>query len=155
MTITVNDAVVVEAPVEVVYHQWTQFEEFPRFMTGVLSVRYLTDARLLWVAEIAGIHRQWETEILDQEPERRIAWAATQETVNSGVVTLKAAGDDRTEVHLELEYVPGEEPEAIGDHFDVVQNRAEKTLEQFKDLMETDEESTDGWLGAIDGEPTG
>ena len=96
-----------------------------------------------------------ETEILDQQPERRVAWAATQDTVNSGVVTLNAAGDDHTEVHLELEYVPGEEPEAIGDHLDVVHNRAEKTLEQFKDLMEADDESSDAWLGAIDGEPTG
>lgn len=155
MTITVKDSVVVEAPVDVVYRQWTQFEDFPRFMPDVASVRYLTDTRVLWVAEVAGVHQQWETEILDQQPERRIAWAATQDTVNSGVVTLEEAGEGHTEVHLELEYVPEDETELIGDQLDVVHNRAEKVLGQFKDLMENEDEAADDWLGAIDGEPTG
>jgi len=58
MTTKVEKSVLVNVPVSVAYNQWTQFEEFPRFMEGVKKVTQLTDDRLEWVAEIAGVKRQ-------------------------------------------------------------------------------------------------
>ena len=74
-------AVDVAAPVRVAYNQWTQFEEFPRFMDGVESVTQLTDDRLHWVVNIAGVSREFDTTITEQTPDHRIAW-----TTNSGTV---------------------------------------------------------------------
>ena len=59
------------------YDQWTQFEEFPRFMEGVESVRQLDDTHLHWVAEIAGKTQEWDAEITEQTPDQRIAWTST------------------------------------------------------------------------------
>ena len=54
---TVDDRIEVEAPISMVYNQWTQFEEFPRFMQGVESVTQVTDTKLHWTASIAGVTR--------------------------------------------------------------------------------------------------
>jgi uncharacterized membrane protein len=66
-------SVVVDRPLTVVYNQWTQFEDFPHFMEGVESVTQLDDKRLHWVAEIAGTRREWDAEIVDQDPDQKIS----------------------------------------------------------------------------------
>jgi uncharacterized membrane protein len=77
MTTSVEKSVTVDAPVSVVYNTWTQFEDFPLFMGGVQEVRQLGDNRLHWVAEIAGVKREWDATILEQVQDQKIAWAAT------------------------------------------------------------------------------
>ena len=64
----------VDVPVRVAYDQWTQFEDFPRFMEGVQRVIQLTDRTLSWAAEIGGQRREWTAEIVDQTPDTRVAW---------------------------------------------------------------------------------
>ena len=51
---TIEQSIEVNVPVRTAYNQWTQFEEFPRFMEGVESVRQLDDKRLHWRANIGG-----------------------------------------------------------------------------------------------------
>ena len=46
MTTRAKDEVTVDVPVNLAYNQWTQFEEFPEFMAGVVSVEQVTDSRL-------------------------------------------------------------------------------------------------------------
>ena len=72
----------VEVPVRVAYDQWTQFEEFPRFMDGVRSVEQLNDTTLAWNAEINGIDRSWRAEISEQEPDTVVAWHSTSSSGN-------------------------------------------------------------------------
>ena len=43
-------------------------------MGGVKSVSQLSDDRLAWVAEIAGVKREWEARILEQVPDEKVAW---------------------------------------------------------------------------------
>ena len=50
---------IVDAPIRRVYDQWTQFEDFPRFMEGVDSVIQKDDRTLEWTAEILGQRRHW------------------------------------------------------------------------------------------------
>ena len=76
MSTRIEKQIMVNVPVSVAYNQWTQFEEFPHFMSGVKKVEQLTDDRLQWVAEIGGVKREWEAKIVAQEPDRRVAWAA-------------------------------------------------------------------------------
>jgi hypothetical protein len=73
VTTTVDKSVEVEVPVRTAYDQWTQFEQFPEFMGGVQEVRQVSDTTLHWVAEIAGIRREWDAEVLEQVPDEKVA----------------------------------------------------------------------------------
>ena len=79
----------VEVPVRVAYDQWTQFEEFPRFMDGVKSVEQLNDTTLAWNAEINGVDRSWRAEISEQEPDTVVAWHSTSGAKNDGRVSFE------------------------------------------------------------------
>jgi carbon monoxide dehydrogenase subunit G len=151
MTTKVEKSVMVNVPVSVAYNQWTQFEDFPHFMGGVKSVTQNTDDRLTWVAEIAGVKRQWEAKILEQVPDRKIAWAATEGATNAGAVTFEDVGGGQTQVHLSLEYEPEGLVEKVGDKLNVVENRAEKDLERFKAFIEAEGYATGAWRGTVPG----
>src|SRR4028118_1146763 len=97
MTTSVEKSVTVDAPVSVVYNTWTQFEDFPLFMGGVQEVRQLGGNRLHWVAEIAGVKREWDAQILEQVPDEKIAWAATEGATNAGTVRSAPAGPAQTQ----------------------------------------------------------
>lgn len=149
MTTRVEKSVTVEAPVSVVYNTWTQFEDFPLFMGGVQEVRQLGDSRLYWVAEIAGVKREWEATILEQVPDEKVAWAATEGATNAGTVRFTPAGVASTVVTLSLEYEPEGLVEKAGDLLSIVERRAEADMENFKQLMETGGREPGGWRGAI------
>src|SRR5438094_3966883 len=83
---TIEKSIDVEVPVRAAYNQWTQFEDFPRFMEGVEEVKQVSDTRLHWIAEIAGVRREWDAEITEQTPDQRIAWKTTSGAQNDGVV---------------------------------------------------------------------
>jgi uncharacterized membrane protein len=146
---TVRETIEVEVPVSTAYNQWTQFEEFPRFMEGVEQVKQLDDTRLYWVAEIGGQKREWEAKITDQEPDRRIAWSPIEGTTNSGAVEFRPVSDRRTEVHLELDYAPEGLVEKAGAAFGTVQRRARKDLERFKEFIEERKVETGAWRGEV------
>ena len=67
----VERSIDVDVPVRTAYNQWTQFEEFPRFMEGVEEVRQIDDRHLHWRAEIAGQIKEWDAEISEQAPDER------------------------------------------------------------------------------------
>jgi carbon monoxide dehydrogenase subunit G len=145
----VEKQIQVNAPLSTVYNQWTQFEDFPQFMGGVKSVSQLGDDRLEWVAEIAGVRRQWQARILEQVPDQKVAWAATEGATNAGSVTFQDVGGGQTQVHLTLEYEPEGLVEKIGDKLDVVERQAEADLEKFKTFIESADYATGAWRGSI------
>ena len=79
----------VNAPLNAVYNQWTQFEEFPHFMEGVEEVRQEGDKHLFWKATIGGKQKSWEADIIDQVPDQRIAWESVTGAPNSGEVRFE------------------------------------------------------------------
>jgi uncharacterized membrane protein len=149
MTTTVEKSITVEAPISAVYNQWTQFEEFPQFMGGVKQVQQLDDKRLHWVAEIAGVKREWDAEIVQQVPDQKIAWAATEGATNAGQVTFLALGTTSTQVTLHLEYEPEGVVEAVGDKLNIVEKQATSDLEKFKTFIEERGLATGGWRGGV------
>src|SRR5215208_7026109 len=149
MTTKVERSVLLNVPVSTAYNQWTQFEDFPQFMGGVERVSQLSDDRLEWVAEIAGVRRQWEAKILEQVTDRKIAWAATQGATNAGAVTFEDAGSGQTSVNLSLEYEPEGLVENVGDKLNIVENQAERDLERFKAFIESEDYATGAWRGSI------
>jgi uncharacterized membrane protein len=145
----VEKSIEVERPTSVVYDQWTQFEEFPRFMEGVEEVHQLDDKTLHWRARIAGRTEEWEAEIIDQVPDQSIAWRHTRGAVNQGVVTFTPLDGDRCRVTLALEYEPHGLVEKTGDLLGIVSRRVEGDLERFKRFIEERGSETGGWRGEI------
>ena len=143
-------SLVVQAPLEEVYNQWTQFEEFPRFMEGVKEVRQLDDKTLLWRVRIGGSVKEWEADIVDQTPNRRIAWRSRAGAGNAGAV-LFAPHEDGTQVTLKLVYEPEGATETLGDALGFVKRRVEKDLRSFKDFIEERQSATGAWRGEIHG----
>jgi uncharacterized membrane protein len=148
---TVRETIEVGVPVSTAYDQCTQFEEFPRFMEGVEEVRQLDDTRLHWSADIGGQHREWQAKIIEQQPDRRIAWSALEGTANAGAVEFTPIDDSRTKVHLELDYAPEGLVEKAGAATGTVQRRAKKDLERFKDYIESRGVETGAWRGKVEG----
>jgi carbon monoxide dehydrogenase subunit G len=144
----IEKSIQVRAPLRTVYNQWTQFEDFPQFMNGITSVTQHDDNQLTWVAEIAGVKRQWEAKVLEQIPDRKVAWAATEGATNAGSVTFEDLGG-RTKVSLFLEYEPEGLVEKVGDKLNVVENQAKGDLDRFKAFIESEGYATGAWRGTV------
>lgn len=102
----IKKSIEVDRPLNHVYNQWTQFEEFPRFMEGIKEVRQLDDRRLHWRAEISGKEKQWTAKIIEQIPDHRIAWESESGEHTSGTVDFATLGTHRTQVDLEISLIP-------------------------------------------------
>jgi uncharacterized membrane protein len=135
--------------VRTTYNQWTQFEEFPRFMEGVKEVTQLDDRRLHWKAEIAGQEKEWDAEIIEQTPDQRIAWTSRGGAINGGVVTFHRLSDIRSKVMLQMEYDPQGVVEHAGDALGVVSLRVQGDLERFKEFIEQRGHETGAWRGQV------
>ena len=145
----IERSIEVAVPVRTAYNQWTQFEEFPRFMEGVEEVRQVDDRHLHWRAEIGGKELEWDAEIVDQVPDKRIAWHSTTGAKNAGVVTFHRLSDDRTRIMLQLDYEPEGVVETAGDLLGVVERRAAGDLERFRDFIEGRGVETGAWRGHV------
>jgi uncharacterized membrane protein len=146
---SVEKSIDVHVPVSVAYNQWTQFEEFPRFMEGVRAVRQLDDTRLRWVADVAGKDEEWDAEITEQTPDQRVAWSSTSGARNAGVVSFHHIDDDTTRVVLMMEFEPQGVVESAGSALGFVSRRVEGDLERFKEFIEARGGETGGWRGEV------
>jgi uncharacterized membrane protein len=139
----------VNVPVRTAYNQWTQFEDFPHFMSGVQAVRQLDDKRLHWRAEIGGKTEEWTAEITEQHPDHRIAWRSTSGAPNAGVVTFHQLGDMATRVTLQMDYDPQGMTEQVGDMLGFVDRQVQGDLDRFKEFIEGRGFETGAWRGEI------
>ena len=146
---TIEKSLDVDAPLRTVYNQWTQFEEFQKFMEGVTEVRQLDDKRLHWRAEIAGQEREWDAEIHEQVPDQRIAWRSLSGKDNAGIVTFQFLGANKTRINLRIDYDPKGFLENAGDVTGLVSQRVEGDLERFRDFIEKRGVETGAWRGQI------
>ena len=146
----IQESIEVHVPVSTAYNQWTQFEEFPKFMEGVESVTQLDDTRLHWVAEFGGVRREWEAKIIDQTPDSHIAWEGGSEDP-SGSVTFESLGPDRTLITLSMDYEPQGTKEKVGDALGAAKRRVKGDLERFREYVESLGVETGAWRGNVEG----
>src|SRR3954465_7288641 len=149
----VEKSIDVDVPVTTAYNQWTQFEQFPQFMSGIEQVEQLDERTLRWVAEIAGVRRQWIATVLEQVPNRKVAWAAAEGATNAGAGTFEAVGGSRTRVTLSLDYEPEGVVEKVGDALNIVERQATGDLERFKSFIESRGSETGSWRGEVSDQP--
>jgi uncharacterized membrane protein len=150
----VEQSIVVNKPVRTVYNQWTQFQEFPAFMSGVKEVQQLDDTHLHWRASVWGREKEWDAEITEQEPDRRISWKSVGGVRNAGTVRFRPLGKDMTEVTLVMALEPETTAERMGSAMGVVNSQVRQSLHDFKDFVESHPFETGGWRGeVVDGRP--
>jgi uncharacterized membrane protein len=147
----IEKSIDVNAPLSTVYNQWTQFEDFPEFMEGVMEVRQLDNKRLHWKAKIAGKEKEWDAEIFEQTPDGCIAWRSTSGILNTGKVSFQSLGPTKTRVKLKINYDPEGVIENIADALGVVSARVQGDLNRFKAFLETRHTETGAWRGEIHG----
>ena len=146
----VQKSITVDVPVHSAYNQWTQFESFPQFMDGVKEVRQEGDTRLHWKAQIAGKTEEWDAEIIEQIPDRKIAWRSTSGAPNAGMVTFNPVSDRATEVSLQLDAQPRSVTEKVGDALGALDRQVKTDLEKFKRYIEDrGGQETGAWRGEI------
>jgi hypothetical protein len=142
----IEKSIEVECPLRTVYNQWTQFEEFPRFMKEVKKVTQLDDQRLHWEAEIGGEKKEWDARITDQSPDQLIAWQSEGGDYTSGIVSFAALDPGRTSVTLQLLYDP-KGFEVSQETSEIVSRRVENDLKSFKAFIEHRGQETGAWRG--------
>jgi len=146
---TIEKHVNVNEPVQTVYNQWTQFEDFPRFMEGIQKVTQLDDTHLHWVANIGGKNVEWDATISEQIPDQRIVWYSDRGAVHSGMVSFNPVGPEITRVTLRIDYEPEGFVEGTGDKLGFVSRRVEGDLKRFKEFIEARGTETGAWRGAV------
>jgi uncharacterized membrane protein len=142
----------VDVPVRLTYDQWTQFEDFPRFMEGVERVVQRDDKTLDWTAEVAGQRKEWTAEITDQTPDTRVAWKSVDGDENAGAVLFEPIDGDRTRVTLKLDADPEGVVETVGANLGFLERRVKGDLERFKEFIESRRMPTGAWRGEIHGD---
>jgi uncharacterized membrane protein len=146
----VEKTIEVEQPVDKVYAQWTQFEDFPKFMENVEQVKQLDDKHLEWKAKVVGTERQWKAEIVEQQPNRVIAWRSITGDRNDGKVEFQPV-NGHTKVKLMVDYDPpaGAAGEVGDKLIQATPGRVENDLKRFKDFIEKRQTPTGAWSGEI------
>ncbi len=134
---SVRYSVFVNATADAAYAEWTRFEDVPRFLKGVEGVRRISPTRLRWAAQIGGVAREWDAEIVDQIPGRLIAWRTVGNGPrHSGTVTFTPIGADAAAVTLHLEFRPEGVMETAASVLGIVRVRIKEDLERFKMFLE-------------------
>lgn len=93
---------------EQAYQFWHNFENLPRFMRHLQSVKMIGDNRSEWVANgPLGTPIQWTAETTEDQPNQRIAWRSLpgSQLMNSGSVEFRSGGPGRgTVVVAQMEF---------------------------------------------------
>jgi len=134
---TIKESIDVNVPVSTVYNQWTQFEQFPKFMEGVESVTQIDDSHLGWAVNVSGARREWEAEIVEQMPDRKVAWRATSGNGPNGIATFDPLGPESTLITVEMSYEPDGLMEQLGAKAGSDSRQVASDLKRFKHVVET------------------
>jgi uncharacterized membrane protein len=126
----------VHSPINTVYKQWLQFESYPQFMEGIEKVEELDDGRIRWRATVSGAPLEWESQLVENVPERRIAWRSAKGLQRQGIVAFRPVGPEHTRVTLRLEYDPDGYVEDVGKFLVMACRRVDDDLGRFRDLIE-------------------
>jgi uncharacterized membrane protein len=154
--VTIDKSINVDAPPDVVFALWSNFENFPRFMSNVLEVRNIDDVRSHWtVAGPAGVSVEWDAELTRVESNELIAWKSVEGSAvaNAGYVLFEPNAEGGTEVTVRISYNPpaGVIGHAIARAFGAdPKSEMDQDLMRMKTLLETGEAPHDAAVNRTD-----
>jgi uncharacterized membrane protein len=148
------ESIDVGAPVDVVYNQWTQFQDFSNFMKKVEGVDQKEEPKLTFKAQVLWSHRTWEATIIDQVPDERIVWKSKGDKGHvDGAVTFHELAPNLTRVLVVLEYHPQGLFERTGNLWRAQGRRTRLELKHFRRHVMTEAmlhpDELEGWRGEI------
>jgi len=148
----IEKSIDIHAPLHTVYERWTRFEDYPRFMEGVREVRRSGEDRLHWRAIVEGQEREWDSAIVEQTPDTRIAWKNTNSPVEGGMVSFTTIYEG-TRVTLQMTFDPNglHAPIGGGDPKEALSHRVEEYLKGFKALIEAEGIESSSGRGEVHG----
>jgi uncharacterized membrane protein len=146
----IQQSVDVAVPIKVAYDQWTQFEEWPRFMHRLESVDQIDESTVAFSAKVWGVNKRFEANILEQRPEQRIEWDVSQGLAHIGVVTFHELSERLTRIEVTLDIEPDSLVEKAARGMRFIKRAVRGDLHRFKAYVELNEEAEDGWRGTIE-----
>ncbi|MBG6183590.1 putative membrane protein [Arthrobacter sp. CAN_A214] len=151
----VQESIDVAVPVSTAYNQWTQFETFPKFMSGVESITQTSDTRTHWVTSIGGVRREFDAEITEQHPDERVAWKSTDGESHAGVVTFHRLDESTTRLMVQIDWHPETFTEKIGAVVNADAAQVKGDLKRFKEFIEKSGGESGAWRGDVSAPPSG
>jgi uncharacterized membrane protein len=145
----IQEQIDIAVPRRIVYDQWTQFEDLDDRSRAVQNVTQEDDETTSWQGKMLFFTRNWDAEIVQQVPDRRIVWESSGDVDHRGVVTFHELAEDLTRVQIEMEYHPTGVVEKIGNLFLTVRHRVRKDLRLFRHHLELEGDATGAWRGQI------
>lgn len=144
-TTEVTKSVTINKSAKDLYEFWRDFENLPKFMNHLESVKVVNEKKSEWKAKAPlGYEVTWEAQISQDVPNEKIAWRSIEgsQIPNTGSVEFKETKNRGTEVKVTIKY----EPPAgkIGDlaaYFltEEPNTQVAEDLRRFKSLMESGE----------------
>lgn len=122
-------SIVVHAPAGAVYERWARFEDLPKFITPLRTVRKIDDTHFSFTWRPNGRAQHGVLQILLRIPQRRIAWQSTSNGFLSGVVLFESQTDSDTEITLKIR--SAFDPPRLGE-------RLREYLGNFKRMVENE-----------------
>ncbi|MEP6479011.1 MAG: SRPBCC family protein [Rhodoglobus sp.] len=147
----VIETVDVDVPVGTAYNQWTQFEEFPKFLSFVESITQSDDTHMHWKINIGGAAREFDAVVTEQIPDDRVAWTSTGgEVDHAGVVTFHKLSDTSSRVAVQIDWVAAGFLETLGAALGVDNAAVKRELQGFKTYIESQGVADGAWRGSVD-----
>jgi uncharacterized membrane protein len=148
--VEIHKAIHVDAPLEEVFAFWSNYENFPRFMSHLREVRLTGDGRSHWIAEgPGGVPVAWDAETTGFVENEVIAWKSTggAPVRNAGITCFQANPDGGTRIDIRFAYNPpaGALGHAVATFFGADPKHAmDEDLVRLKSLLEQGKATADG-----------
>jgi uncharacterized membrane protein len=146
----IQQAMDIGAPLQTVYNEWTQFEEWPSFMHRLESVNQEDETHLTFKAKIWGKSKEFKAEIEEQIPDERIKWNVTEGMTHTGIVTFSELAPNLTHVELNMDVQPGSLVEKAARGMRHIKRAVRADLHRFKAHVMMNQEEQGAWRGTID-----
>jgi uncharacterized membrane protein len=146
----VQQSVDIGVPIATVYNQFTQFEEWPKFMHRVTSVSQEDETHIAFKSKIWGVSKEFQAEIDEQRPDERVKWHVVEGLSHKGVVTFHELAPRLTRVELNVDVEPGSLIEKFARGARHVKRAMRADLHRFKAYVVMNEEESGEWRGTID-----
>jgi uncharacterized membrane protein len=136
----IQQSVDVAVPISDAYKQWTQFEDWPKFMHRVDSAHQIDDSKVEFSTKVWGVTKQFEAEIDEQRRDERIEWHTEEGLAHSGVVTFHKLAPRLTRIEVSMDVKPDSLLEKAGRGMRFTKRAVRGDLHRFKAFAEMEED---------------
>lgn len=151
----VRENIEVDAPIDACYQAWSDFQNFPEFMSNVKDVRKVSESESIWVTRILGIRQEWRATMMHRETNRSLSWQASGDVGMNGRVTFSQVAPNRTRIDVEVEWKGDTLKEGVADVLGIDEATVKQDLKNFKDFIEGRKTARTGVRTATGGTSTG